>query len=61
MKVLGAALALAAGCALGLLAAGGPRLAFYWASVALYLLLRHGLWIMAAVAVVVFIVNVAKG
>ena len=61
MKILGAALALVALCALILLTVGGPLLLFYWASVALYLLLLHGLWIMAAVALIAFIVNLAKG
>ena len=50
-----------AGGALLLLASGGPLLLFYWASVALSLLLVHGLWIMTAVAVLVFIVNVVRG
>ena len=51
MKILPGSLGLVAGGALLLLASGGPLLLFYWASVALSLLLVHGLWIMTAVAV----------
>ena len=61
MKILAGSLGLVAGGALLLLASGGPLLLFYWASVALSLLLVHGLWIMTAVAVLVFIVNVVRG
>ena len=61
MKILAGSLGLVAVGALLLLASGGPLLLLYWASAALALLLLHGLWIMTVVAVLVFIVNVARG
>ena len=61
VKILAGSLGLVAVGALLLLASGGPLLLLYWASVALSLLLLHGLWIMTVVAVLIFIVNVARG